>query len=1120
LGDHREDPDIVTGKYEGKKDGGLDLSAAVTRPIVSSEIREQWIIEQASKSLETGRLESFRVRGRFYFDGVLIGVTNFRLDNNAVKIFTCNPFNSGINFISYIPGKHVLKEITARTFMRAAQLGALFGLAPEWACLYYLWSPEDESRASYEEDYENLTLGPLRGLVRGLGFNEVGDEKDRKFYAMRPKENGGFWAMRLDRLLDRTSDGWNREFYAYRGIMLNDNEFRQEAKRLRTSAIASLAVLVSDIETYRKTYNGGKKSPEFAAAWSMLDALKARVERRSNKVWLPVAGASRRQNDGGIIVSEHKDENLLGALVRTVGTISFIWLKGGDRGGLSEPLNYKLNQRLGSSFRVFKGAIAPVTIQHLLERWGHTAFTTNLDALERSGIIDPALIEEGRQIIADKDGVRFEQWFAAIQNLYPGELSVAAFSLWIEYSRQEMQPWMLVRRRPREDVLKAFHLTVEEATVLLKGQNPLAVAEQDFVKAVVVGATDINRAHPGSLRHVVWNQTKYANTAVAKFMRQAEARGLSPRITGIMFNAVHAPASGYELDVEIGLLPQKDVELFLKAYDRISQLREFKGCVNCGAARTKPRDGGNAGVEPFGQAIVDHNGRTQAIVIRRDSRGVILEPKGLPVELEVIDLEPGQEYRPRTRGPPAQDVIYVESGKVTLGLFDSQEKSRHIELSAGDLATILTSYRSIIASEQSVVSIVYQTEHLPVVTSPSISDYNENRDASFTPELVMDSYYYWMIHALVLRSGIEFEKYKVMTNPAFALGIGTKSPAQNDIGRPHCPTPIEKPRIELIFVVRGEVKYTVYTPQGKPVDTLLLSAGDRILSLGGHKVDFIGASNKMIEVAEGPYPGSDKANVWFDGGAPYEQQLVFWKRRGFIGSSLMMKDISALCKDGGTEAGTIEGIRAELAGRYFWRNTVDESLQKAICARIATFVQTGGVEHVLHCLEPGSRAAAVYVFGSFIMCPAYSDVDVLVITEDRQRSRRFTSAFNGERIDINVYNRHDLKSNYCWKVELPNALLLRGEDFSQKQIPAIVKYGAAVFTCINAFRHLSAGNTKKAISRLLNLNALLISILPAGYHDRLFEITIETRNNYRTLSKARAAAFLCEASAMLLASTR
>ncbi|MFA6384998.1 MAG: UPF0489 family protein, partial [Candidatus Omnitrophota bacterium] len=43
-----------------------------------------------------------------------------------------------------------------------------------------------------------------------------------------------------------------------------------------------------------------------------------------------------------------------------------------------------------------------------------------------------------------------------------------------------------------------------------------------------------------------------------------------------------------------------------------------------------------------------------------------------------------------------------------------------------------------------------------------------------------------------------------------------------------------------------------------------LKAGDRILSLGGHKLDFIGDRNKMLEIAEGPYPGFDKANVFFD----------------------------------------------------------------------------------------------------------------------------------------------------------------------------------------------------------------------------------------------------------------
>ncbi|MFA6384459.1 MAG: UTP--glucose-1-phosphate uridylyltransferase, partial [Candidatus Omnitrophota bacterium] len=266
-------------------------------------------------------------------------------------------------------------------------------------------------------------------------------------------------------------------------------------------------------------------------------------------------------------------------------------------------------------------------------------------------------------------------------------------------------------------------------------------------------------------------------------------------------------------------------------------------------------DGGDKKKLAFGEAIIDDNGGTQAVVARKNERGIMREPAGLPIQLEVVELLPGQEYYPGTYGPPAQDVIYVESGKIRLGLYDTQKMHAGVDLSAGDLATILTSYRSITAVKRSVVSIVYQTKYLPVVTSASILDYDENRDKTFTPEIIPDSGRDWMAHALILRNNVEFDKYRVITKPEFALGIGTKSPAKGDLGKAHCPTPVEKPRLELIFVARGKVRYSVYTPQGRDVGTFILKAGDRILSLGGHKLDFIGDRNKMLEIAEGPYPG-------------------------------------------------------------------------------------------------------------------------------------------------------------------------------------------------------------------------------------------------------------------------
>ncbi|MBU0548939.1 MAG: glycosyltransferase, partial [Candidatus Omnitrophica bacterium] len=260
----------------------------------------------------------------------------------------------------------------------------------------------------------------------------------------------------------------------------------------------------------------------------------------------------------------------------------------------------------------------------------------------------------------------------------------------------------------------------------------------------------------------------------------------------------------------------------------------------------------------FDEEIKDKEGKTQAIIVRKNERGVTSSE--LPMQLRVVDLEEGQDF---SANNSLQEAIYVERGSIDILV---KGAASYIELRAGDLISTFASY-NIIAMEASTITIVNQTSSL------SYRDIRKERITEFmaggkaVPEIIRHLDTEEDI-ALVLRRDVEFEKFRVVTLPDNALNIGTKSPKQGERDRPHIETPIEKPRETMIFMVRGKANCYLYTTKGEYIGEPVLEAGDKIILLAGHKVEFIGKDNKMIEVAEGPYPGPDKAKIFLDDQPP------------------------------------------------------------------------------------------------------------------------------------------------------------------------------------------------------------------------------------------------------------
>jgi hypothetical protein len=67
-------------------------------------------------------------------------------------------------------------------------------------------------------------------------------------------------------------------------------------------------------------------------------------------------------------------------------------------------------------------------------------------------------------------------------------------------------------------------------------------------------------------------------------------------------------------------------------------------------------------------------------------------------------------------------------------------------------------------------------------------------------------------------------------------------------------------RHQILICLRGALKVGVYTRQGAHLGDAVLRDDDLIIMLEGHQVEFLEAGTKVIEVKQGPFPGSDAAD--------------------------------------------------------------------------------------------------------------------------------------------------------------------------------------------------------------------------------------------------------------------
>ncbi|OYT27275.1 MAG: hypothetical protein B6U95_06400 [Thermofilum sp. ex4484_82] len=66
--------------------------------------------------------------------------------------------------------------------------------------------------------------------------------------------------------------------------------------------------------------------------------------------------------------------------------------------------------------------------------------------------------------------------------------------------------------------------------------------------------------------------------------------------------------------------------------------------------------------------------------------------------------------------------------------------------------------------------------------------------------------------------------------------------------------PVKGYRQEVMYVIDGKVRLTIYTSKGEKVASINLAKGDLAIIYQGHRVEFI-EDSLLLEIKQGPYPG-------------------------------------------------------------------------------------------------------------------------------------------------------------------------------------------------------------------------------------------------------------------------
>lgn len=120
--------------------------------------------------------------------------------------------------------------------------------------------------------------------------------------------------------------------------------------------------------------------------------------------------------------------------------------------------------------------------------------------------------------------------------------------------------------------------------------------------------------------------------------------------------------------------------------------------------------------------------------------------------------------------------------------------------------------------------------------------------------------------ATVVRADHPVANLEFVTDEQQPLQIGIHEKAAGISMKPHIHlsnTKVISEIQEVLYIVRGKIRVTLYTIDGEVIQVVDLQTGDAIfLASMGHGVEVL-EDCRIFEVKQGPYPGTEHAKIYF-----------------------------------------------------------------------------------------------------------------------------------------------------------------------------------------------------------------------------------------------------------------
>lgn len=100
-----------------------------------------------------------------------------------------------------------------------------------------------------------------------------------------------------------------------------------------------------------------------------------------------------------------------------------------------------------------------------------------------------------------------------------------------------------------------------------------------------------------------------------------------------------------------------------------------------------------------------------------------------------------------------------------------------------------------------------------------------------------------------------------VTDPNLPLQIVTATGSPEDLGSKHIhqalPLQDDWPtRHKVVVCLYGSVQVELSESDGTPIGIAVMQPGDAVMLTEGHRISYLAAASRLLEIKQGPYPGS------------------------------------------------------------------------------------------------------------------------------------------------------------------------------------------------------------------------------------------------------------------------